>query len=140
MMSPDRGYSCMGVRVYQWKIGTTAWTPTRVTHNELEDGGFDINDDSNVTIYSPVNMPLYNDAWLGSDRNQALTYGDEADRCRSCTSRLEARFLFLSVWWDHLYLDTNGVFAYQDDINDEGVIQTVSKYMYNSKATSVDRL
>jgi hypothetical protein len=140
MMSSSHGYSCMGVYVYQVKIGTPAWTPTHVTHSELADGGFDINDDADVTIYSPVNMPLYNDAWLGSDRNQALTYGDEVDRFRSCTSRLEERFLFLSAWWDHLYLDTNGVFAYQDGINDDGSIQTVSKYMYKSMTTSVDRV
>lgn len=47
--------------------------------------------------------------------------------CNECRQDLEKSFAFLPAWWEDPYIDSNGYFGYQDDLDDNGQIVGIRK-------------
>jgi len=118
-MSRPHLASCPGIEVFNWRKGFKEWEISWIRHGDHDQPSLEATTDSfDVTIFHSTELIRYYGSGAGADRNS----------CCSCIEHLESSFKLLSFWWEPLYLDSNGHFGYQEEIDEDSAIVSVSMY------------
>jgi hypothetical protein len=125
-MSRPHYSSCPGIEVFNWRKGSEEWDTSWIRHGDPDQPSLEAATDScDVTIFYPTELLSYYDSRTGADRDTVVAQS-ESNRCRSCIEYLGSSFEFLSFWWEPLYLNSNGYFGYQDEIDEDRAVVSVS--------------
>lgn len=124
-MSRPQLAKCPGIEVFNWRKGSNKWETSWIRHGDHDQPCLEAaNDSFDVTLFYPTQLLSYYDSRTGAERDTVVAQ----QICRSCIEYLERSFEFLSFWWEPLYLNSNGYFGYQDDIDEDGAVVSVSMF------------
>jgi hypothetical protein len=126
-ITPPYLSGCPGIEVFNWRKGFEEWETSWIRHGDPDQPSLeDATDSFDVTIFHPTELLTYHDSRTGAERDTTLAAQSESNSCRSCKEYLESSFEFLSFWWETLYLNSNGYFGYQDEVDEDSAVVSVS--------------
>jgi hypothetical protein len=121
-MNRTRSSNCLGIEVFSWRKGSKEWEISWIRHGDHYQPSLEAATDGvDVTIFCPTQLLCYFDSRTGAERDTVV-----AQLCASCIEYLERSFEFLSFFWEPVYIDSNGYFGYQDEVEEDGTVVGLS--------------
>ena len=125
-MSRPHLASCQGIEVLTWRKGSKDWETSWIRHGDPDQPSLESATDScDVTIFYPTELLRHCDSRTGAERDTVWAQSG-LNGCPSCIEYLENSFEFLSFWREPLYLNSNGYFGHQDEVDENGAVVSVS--------------